>query len=688
MSTSTLTVVFADMVDSSQRLSSMGDDLGDAFMERFVVTLDETIRAHGGRTVKRLGDGVMGVFDRSVLDAVRASRELHAAGAALDEANPPRVRVGISLGEVTSSEGDYYGRTVVEAARLCAQARSGATLVTPTVKAAVGSREGAVFQDVGPLELKGLPGKMMAARLLDTGGDGTRSPARSPARSAITRVRGRRGVMVAGAAAVGALVVTVLLVTRGGKDEVAAGDDQGRTPALTAEYEPTYEVAPCEAGIPADVVCGVLHVPEDRGRPTGRWIDLVVEDHPARNPVAPGTTNVVQIGEFEKLDVSPIRDHRTVIRLGVRGFEGTPFLNCPEITESGLANLEHPFLSTTSTDRYLDAVGACRRRWATEEVDVSQYDAEDVALDVRDLMIARHLDRVDLSADSIHTPASYAAITVLGDHIRSLMLQNPVPTDVAQGDFVSAFAAAFGRLAAACEAQPPCDALNPDLLGSWRAAYDRLQSGPQQVTGPLPGGEQGSVLLDGDRASLALYYATGERHLAIFVPDLLTRPNLLEIGYNARESSDVTDQPYGARLSDLCQRVAPNARPTDAALEARLPQFRANPFRLLREACEQWNVPAGSAGFFEPSRSRVPLLVVHGAMAPGTDVDWVDRVAKGFPRSNLIRFDELGFNPVDVGPACLGELRSTFLDDPEQQLDRDAVDECVASMPPIPFIVG
>ena len=682
MSTSTLTVVFADMVDSSQRLSSMGDDLGDAFMERFVVTLDETIKAHGGRTVKRLGDGVMAVFDRSVLDAIRSSRELHTAAAALDEANPPLVRVGISLGEVTSSDGDYYGRTVVEASRLCAQARSGTTLVSPTVKAAVGSREGAAFHDVGPLELKGLPGKMMAARLLD---DETDTEVIARPRSAGPR---RRRLLLAGAAAAVGGVGIVILARRGGDDEVAAGDDQGRTPALTADYEPTYEVIPCGAGLPADVVCGVLHVPEDRARPTGRWVDLVVEDHAARNPVAPGATSIVQIGEFEDLDVSPLRDHRTVIRLGVRGLEGKPFLNCPEIADAGLANIEHPLMSTPSTDRYLDAVSACRRRWATEQVDVSQYDAEDVALDVRDLMIARDLTTIDLSADSIHTPAGYASIEVLGNRVRSLMLQNPVPTDVAQGDFVSAFAAAFARLAAACEAQPPCNALNPDLLGSWREAYDSMQSAPQLVTGPLPGGEQASVLLDGDRAALALFYATGERHLAIFVPDLLTRPNLFEIGYNARESSGITDQPYGARLSDLCHRVAPNARPTDAALEARLPQFRANPFRLLKETCEQWNVPAGTSGFFEPSRASVPLLVVHGAMAPGTDIDWVDRVVKGYPRSSLIRFDELGFDPLDVGPACLGELRNQFLDDPEEQLDRDAVEDCVESMPAIPFIVG
>jgi len=109
MTTVTLTIVFADMVGSSRRMAELGDDRGDAFMAEFVRTLDGVVVHSGGRTIEQLGDGVMAVFDRSSLDAVRASRALHAAARAMDPDHPPPVRVGISLGEVTEAAGDYYG---------------------------------------------------------------------------------------------------------------------------------------------------------------------------------------------------------------------------------------------------------------------------------------------------------------------------------------------------------------------------------------------------------------------------------------------------------------------------------------------------------------------------------------------------------------------------------------------------
>ena len=75
------------------------------------------------------------------------------------------VRVGVSHGEVTSEEGDWFGTPVVEAAQLEAVAASGTVLAAEVVRTTVGSRGGFHFDERRLLHLKGLPGPLQASRV-------------------------------------------------------------------------------------------------------------------------------------------------------------------------------------------------------------------------------------------------------------------------------------------------------------------------------------------------------------------------------------------------------------------------------------------------------------------------------------------------------------------------------------------
>ena len=86
--------------------------------------------------------------------------------ARLDRQNPLLglgLRVGIAVGEASSEEDDWYGTPVVEAARLCAAARSGQILVADVARQLVGSRGGHRFTSMGPMELKGLEPLLVSA---------------------------------------------------------------------------------------------------------------------------------------------------------------------------------------------------------------------------------------------------------------------------------------------------------------------------------------------------------------------------------------------------------------------------------------------------------------------------------------------------------------------------------------------
>src|SRR5262245_53377814 len=116
--TQTVTILFCDLVASTERRARLGDDAFDAFSARFMRSLRDAIDQHHGRVVSSAGDGLMVVFVESVADAVECARLMHRDGALLDADDPPRLRVGISAGEVAINGDEYSGMPIVEAARL------------------------------------------------------------------------------------------------------------------------------------------------------------------------------------------------------------------------------------------------------------------------------------------------------------------------------------------------------------------------------------------------------------------------------------------------------------------------------------------------------------------------------------------------------------------------------------------
>jgi class 3 adenylate cyclase/tetratricopeptide (TPR) repeat protein len=149
-------VLFTDLVDSTALAARVGPVAADDLQVEFFQILRSGIEATSGREVKNLGDGLMFAFSSpsTALDAAtKMQQELDRRNRDAEE--PLSVRMGLSMGEVTLLEGDYYGPSVIEAARLCALARGGQILVTEIMRMMAGRGEYR-FKPVGALELKGL----------------------------------------------------------------------------------------------------------------------------------------------------------------------------------------------------------------------------------------------------------------------------------------------------------------------------------------------------------------------------------------------------------------------------------------------------------------------------------------------------------------------------------------------------
>ncbi len=156
----TATVLFTDIVGSTELRVAAGDLAADELFLRFERLLGEIVTAHDGRVIKGLGDGIMATFSRSadgVLAAVDMQRATHREGRRATEARRVEIRVGLSAGDVTWKDGDCHGTPVVTSSRLCAAADGGQILCDDLVRGLGRGNADLTFRIVGELDLKGLP---------------------------------------------------------------------------------------------------------------------------------------------------------------------------------------------------------------------------------------------------------------------------------------------------------------------------------------------------------------------------------------------------------------------------------------------------------------------------------------------------------------------------------------------------
>ena len=162
---STATVLFTDLVGSTELRSRLGEDAGEAVRHQHDALLAGAVEASRGNLVKNLGDGIMATFV-GASDAVGAAVAIQQAIGRHNRSGAERleVRIGISAGDVVFEGEDCFGTPVIEAARLCAVARGGQILASEMVRWLARSGE-ETFTPVGSLELKGLPAPVPAVEV-------------------------------------------------------------------------------------------------------------------------------------------------------------------------------------------------------------------------------------------------------------------------------------------------------------------------------------------------------------------------------------------------------------------------------------------------------------------------------------------------------------------------------------------
>lgn len=131
-------ILFTDLVNFSSWALKAGDTVAVELLRVVGLAIEPAMTKHDGLIVKRLGDGLMAVF-QGPGDAVEAALDAHhEMGRVEVDGHRPQMRAGIHFGHPTTLGGDYLGVDVNIAARVAGAASGGEVLISEAARERLG----------------------------------------------------------------------------------------------------------------------------------------------------------------------------------------------------------------------------------------------------------------------------------------------------------------------------------------------------------------------------------------------------------------------------------------------------------------------------------------------------------------------------------------------------------------------
>lgn len=154
----TVTIMFSDIEGSTALAEQLGDERWLKLLHRHNAVIRRQLAAHSGFEVKSQGDGFMVAFAsaRSALRCAIAIQRDLAAYRDQSGSQVLRVRIGLHTGEVIREQEDFFGHTVILAARIGARAHGNGILVSAVLRGLVAGSHEFQFGETREEHLKGL----------------------------------------------------------------------------------------------------------------------------------------------------------------------------------------------------------------------------------------------------------------------------------------------------------------------------------------------------------------------------------------------------------------------------------------------------------------------------------------------------------------------------------------------------
>jgi pimeloyl-ACP methyl ester carboxylesterase len=427
----------------------------------------------------------------------------------------------------------------------------------------------------------------------------------------------------------------------------------------------TSVLKPCDiAGVAQSARCGVVAVPEDPSRPSGRQIPLAVVVIPAtggpalRDPIVPlmggpGEEAITAAAEWAKRFAS-LRSDRDLLLLDQRGTGQSGGLLCDLYSADEAAINLRDFFP-------LPAVQRCAEK-LRPLADLTQYSYVHFSNDLEHVRRVLGYGPLNLSAGSYGTRAAQVFLRLYPQSVRTVYMGSVVPIDVPIPlPLANAAQLAIDKTFVACAADPKCQAAFPNLSNEFRELLSRLQSGVQ-VSIP---GSGGVARLDRGRVAewlrARLYRAESAAEVPWFIHQAYLgnwQPIVDGILSDAQRRDEGSANSFGLFFSITCNEDIPFIASQAVARNVAgtfLGDYRV---RQQQAACKDWPKASLPAGYREPVRSSVPTLFVSGDSDPATPLWFTDHVARGFSNSAEVIQRDMGHTEWND---CVAQLYEEFV---------------------------
>lgn len=451
-----------------------------------------------------------------------------------------------------------------------------------------------------------------------------------------------------------------------------------------AAAAPEYRPGACQIAVEGrSLDCGTLVVDESRGAPATRRIEIPVAIVRASAP-KPGLPPVVYLhggpggsaieGLPNRLKSAVGREligiDQDWIFIDQRGAGlGKPTMDCPgaQLTDAG-----PPSAGDAAK------INACLKAFASQGVDLSRYNAREVALDVEDLRQALKLAKIDLFGGSYGARIEAAIQTHAPRGVRVVVQDSPWPPEggwaAGTPEQVSVAVAVVLRK---CAAQAECAARYPDVAARFTETARRWLAGPQTVGGKTYTHEDLAAFL-----MEATYSNGGVRRL----PGNLAR---ISAGDLAPVDEVMAERSYydeGQHMAHLCREELPFEsveRVRSGAGADPVAQLLITSLNRLFDVCRGLNIPAADAIENQPVKTVIPTLFLAAEIDPGCPPHLTQAAAAGYSASQVVIVANATHGVTGNNP-CARAMARAFFANPTRPLDRSCLP---AADTPLPFVL-